>query len=110
MCGASPGSFSHRQPGAHDRPHLHLVDLGMQDPEAHAARAEHRVRLLELVDAVERLLELLHVAVALDARVLELGGELLGVGEELVQRRVEQADRDRSGPAIASNRPSKSSC
>ena len=29
----------------HDRSHLHLVDLRMQDREADAARAEHRVDL-----------------------------------------------------------------
>ena len=28
---------------AEHRPHLHLVELGLEDPEPHAARAEHRV-------------------------------------------------------------------
>src|SRR4030095_7574952 len=33
--------------GADDRPHLHLVDLRILEPEAAAARPEHRIRLLE---------------------------------------------------------------
>ena len=32
---------------AHDRPHLHLVDLGIHQPEPAAAGAEHRVRLVQ---------------------------------------------------------------
>ena len=47
------------------------------------------------MDAVEQPLELGEVVGVLDARALDRGGEILGVGQELVQRRVEQADRDR---------------
>ena len=64
--------------GAHDRPDLHLVDLGPFEPEAAAARPEHRVRLTQSHDPLAH------------CPVLHLGG----VGQELVQRRVEQPDRD----------------
>jgi hypothetical protein len=63
--------------GPDDRPHLHLVDLGPEQPEAAAARAEHRVRLLERLDP------LAHSVVA----------RLLERRQELVQGRVEQPDR-----------------
>ncbi len=63
--------------GADDRAHLHLVDLGELEPEAAAARAEHRVRLVELADPVAH----------------RVRGRLLERREELVERRVEQADR-----------------
>jgi hypothetical protein len=62
--------------GGEDRPDLHLVDLGVQDPEAHPAGAEHRVGLLQGARPVA-LGALLHVA---------------RMREELVQRRVEQPD------------------
>ncbi len=81
--------------GAQDGVDLHLVDLGVEDPQPHAAGAEHRVLLGDVVDAVEQPLELGEVVGVLDARALDRGGEILGVGEELVQRGVEQPDRDR---------------
>ncbi len=87
--------LAHGARGGHDRLHLHVVDLRGDDPEPRAARAEHRVGLLERVHAVERALQPPHVARALVPRPLELDGEVLGVGQELVQRRVEQADRHR---------------
>src|SRR5919199_1462791 len=62
----------HRLGRPHDRAHLHLVDLRVEHAETHAARAEHRVGLLERVDAVERALELLEVRRALDARALDV--------------------------------------
>ena len=63
---------------ADDRAHLHLVDLRELQPEPAAARAEHRVRLLELLDPFPHLLR-----------------SFFRRGQELVQRRVEQPDRDR---------------
>ena len=78
-----------------DRPALHRVDLREEDPQPHAAGAEHRVGLLQRPDAVERVLELGEVVAALDPRPLGLGLDLVQRREELVQRRVEQADRDR---------------
>ena len=79
----------------------------MEDAEPAAAGAEHRVGLLKLVYALEGLLELVEVRRALDPRALGLLRHLLEARQELVQRRVEQADRDRQ-PAISSNSPSKS--
>ena len=72
-------ALAHGLGRAHDRPHLHLVDLGIEDPQPHAARAEHRVDLLQRPRAV----------------ALRALGQVVGIGQELVQRRVEQADGDR---------------
>ena len=72
-CGVDgPGS-------AHDRTHLHLVDLGKDQPHSAPAHAEHRVRLGEHADP------LAHVLVD---RFLERR-------QELVQRRIQQPDRHR---------------
>ncbi len=72
-----------------DRLHLDLVDLGVGDREPAAAVAEHRVGLGELHhlrgDRADGGAEL----------VRDLGDLRLGVGQELVQRRVEQPDRHR---------------
>ena len=94
-CGVSPVRSRTARAGGHDRLDLHVVDLRGDDPEPRAARAEHRVGLLERAHAVERALQPAHVARALVPRPLELDGEVLAVGEELVQRRVEQPDRHR---------------
>ena len=64
---------------ADDRAHLHFVDLRELQAQAAPARAEHRVRLLQLPDAAAHRL----VRRLLDGR------------QELVQRRVEQTDGDR---------------
>ena len=45
------------------------------------------------MDPVEQPLELGEVVGLLDPRALDLRRQILGVGQELVQRRVEQADR-----------------
>ena len=89
------GALLDRRGRAHDRLDLHLVDLGHQDPEPAAAGAEHRVLLVDLLHARERLLELLEVVGALDPRALDLRAQVRQVLEELVQRRVEQPDRHR---------------
>ena len=39
--------LAHGDRGAHDRPHLHLVDLRIHQAEPAAAHAEHRVRLVQ---------------------------------------------------------------
>ncbi|GJE72628.1 hypothetical protein CHKEEEPN_4186 [Methylorubrum podarium] len=71
-----------------DRAGLHLGDLGEGDGEPAAAEAEHRVVLGEFADAVADL-------VLRDAgRGLDLADLLVGMRQELVQRRVEQADCD----------------
>jgi hypothetical protein len=71
--GASPD----RSWTAYDRPHLHLVDLGEDQPDTAAAHAQHRVRLVQHTNAL---------AHALVRRFLERR-------QELVQRRVEEPDR-----------------
>ena len=73
------GALLHGDRRAHDRAHLHLVDLRAHQPEPAAARAEHRVRLAQRADPLAHLLV----------------GRLLERRQELVQRRVEQADRHR---------------
>ena len=65
--------------GTDDRAHLHLVDLRPLEAEPAATRAEHRVRLLQLLDAA---------AHALVRRLLERR-------QELMQRRIEEPDRHR---------------
>ncbi len=87
------GVPARRERAAHDRAHLHHVDLGVHEREAAPARAEHRVRLVQLADARVDALE--PVVLGARRRPLELDGERDGVGQELVQRRVEQPDRDR---------------
>ena len=74
-----PAALLDGQRGPNDRAHLHLVDLGPHEAEPAAACAEHRVRLLESPDPL--------------AHPFVRG--LLDRRQELVQRRVEQADRDR---------------
>ncbi len=72
-----------------DGAHLHLVDLGIGDAQAAAAVAQHGVGLAQLRGPPQQL------------GGVEPGGLghrldlLLGVRQELVQRRVEQADGDR---------------
>ena len=94
-CGASAGALAHGRGGPEDRPHLHLVDLGMDQPEPHAARAEHRVALLERAHALELVLELAQLRRAAQARLGDPLHELVAIGQELVQRRIQQPDRDR---------------
>jgi hypothetical protein len=50
-----PGSLAHCDRGAHDRAHLHLVDLREHQPQPAAAGAEHRVRLVQGADAAAHL-------------------------------------------------------
>ena len=79
--------------GAHDRAHLHLVDLGNCRPSR-----QPRVPSIGFDSCSARM-----------RRRIALVGRLLERRQELVQRRVEQADRHRQ-PAIASKIPSKSAC
>ena len=88
-------ALAHRARGAEDRARLHLVDLGMDQPQPHAARAEHRVALRERAHALERVLERGGLGRVAQPRLGDLLDELDAVGHELVQRRVEQPDGDR---------------
>ena len=78
-----------RNRGLEDRPRLHLVNLGIGDSEPAAAMAEHRVELVKLLDPARE-----QIGRDPDRRgdVLMLAGIL---GQEFVERRVEQSDRDR---------------
>ena len=82
--------------GLEDRAHLHRVDLGVGDREAAAAVTEHRVELVEILDA---LLEPRRRETP--SSVGELLDLLLLVRQELVERRIEQANRDRQAAHLA---------
>ena len=84
-----PRLLLHLGHGLEDRAGLHLVDLRVGDAEPHAAMAEHRVELVQLVGAR---LDLGDVDAEILGDHLHVG---LGLGQELVQRRIEQADGDR---------------
>src|SRR5690606_25007123 len=71
-----------------DGAHLHAQDLGVADGEAAAAVAEHGVQLVELGDALAQLLR------GNAQAACDLLDRFVVVGEELVQRRVEEADGD----------------
>ena len=78
------------QGGFHQGPHLHGVEAGLDHTEADAAGAEHRVDLVPRSGCL--------VQPALFVREADgglLDGQLLDVGEELVERGVEQPDGDR---------------
>ena len=74
---------------------LHLVDLGIEDPEPAAARAEHRVLLVDLAPSRQQRLELARSSVRSIRARSTCAAQVRQVGQELVQRRVEQADRHR---------------
>ena len=83
--------------GLEDRPRLHDVDLGEEQSQAAAAQAKHRVRLAHRRDGLEQLALLLQLFLVL-AGVFEsrhLDEQLLVARQELVQRRIDQADDDR---------------
>ena len=75
-----------------DRPDLHGVQAGDDQAEPDAAQAEHRVLLVQPADLLEQLAVLVGRLVAGQR---DLDRQLGQVGQELVQRRVEQPDRDR---------------
>ena len=76
--------------GLDDRPRLHAVETRLQDAEPAPAGAEHRVRFLPPLQRGHEPIRL-GIAHAVDERV-DLPAEHLRVsGQELVQRRVEQA-------------------
>ena len=77
--------------GFDDGPDLHVADFGILDRQPAAAQAEHRVLLVKLLDAPADLFDR-------DAKLprnLGLAGRVVVLGQELVQRRVEQPDRHR---------------
>jgi hypothetical protein len=72
-----------------DRARLHLVDFGIGDAQAAAAMAEHRVELVQFTCARFSVVDADADAFG---HFLEL---LVGMRQEFVQRRIEQADGDR---------------
>ena len=83
-----------RDLGVEDRPGLDLHEVREHQAQATAAQAEHRVLLVQRLDRREQLLVLLGRAAGCLGPG-DLDELLLEVGQELVQRRVEQADDDR---------------
>jgi len=89
----------HRARRLHDRAHLHPVDLGVRDPEAAPTVAQHGVGLAQRLDLRDLLVESA-LALGIHAERVETGALLehlfvfLRRREELVERRVEEADRD----------------
>ena len=73
------------------------VISGYVTPEAHAAVAEHRVELVELLDAVQQrlLLRQFGRVAALDLELGDLDHQVFTLRQELVQRRVDRPDGDR---------------
>ena len=76
---------------------LHLGDLGEGDAEAAAAQAEHGVHLVQLLDPRQQRAQFLELGRAgLGVfEVRDLDQQILALGQELVQRRIEQADGHR---------------
>ena len=75
--------------GLEDGARLHLGDFRIGDGEPAAAKAEHRIELVQFAGAVGELLRI-------GAHGLRhLGDFLLGVRQKFVQRRIEQPDRHR---------------
>ena len=70
-------------------PDLHFVQPGPQDAEAHAPCADHRVRLVEPADCCQ-----LDAAGFVEFAAGLACNEIEEVGQELVQRWVEEPDRD----------------
>src|SRR5450759_738302 len=80
---------------------LHYVDLGIEQAQAASAQSQHRVCLAHRTDSFEQLallLQFLFVS-ALYLQRCHLDQQVLIVGEELVQRRIDQTDDD--GIALA---------
>ncbi len=102
---APAGALAHRPRGAEDRAHLHLVDLRVQEPEP--ARRACRASGWSPSSARTRSSTCSSSATSPSPRSAPRSScstTLVAVGQELVQRRVEQADRDRQA------RPSPRRC
>ena len=82
--------------GLEHRARLHRGDLGIADAEAAAAEAEHRVELVQLLDALSEC-----ASTGTPSFFASSACCSLRVRQELVQRRIEEADRRR----VALQRP-----
>ena len=77
-----------------DGPDLHREQAGDDQAEAHAAQAQHRVLLVQAVDGLEEP-QFVLVRLLAGLRQGDADRQFGDVGEELVQRRVQEPDRDR---------------
>ena len=75
---------------------LHLGDLGERDAETAAAQPEHRILLVQLFNACQQRTQLLELGRAGLGifEVLDFDQQVFPLGQELVQRRIEQANGD----------------
>ncbi len=80
--------------GLGDRPHLHGEQAGDDQAQAHAAQAQHRVLLVQLVHGLQQA-QVVLVGVLAGLGERDAHGQLGDVRQELVQRRVQQPDGDR---------------
>ena len=80
-----------------DGARLHLGDFRVGDAEPDAAMAEHRVELVELLDALQQLPLLVERRAVLAGRFepRDLDHQLFALGQELVQRRIDRPDGHR---------------
>ena len=87
-----------RNRGFEDGARLHLGDLGEGDAEAAATQAEHGVHLVQFFHASQQRTQFLQLGRAgLGVfEVRDLNQQVFALGQELVQRRIEQADGDRA--------------
>ena len=79
------------------RPRLHLRDLRVADAEPDTPMSHHRVELVQLLEPRQQLAlapELRSVAIQ-RLQQGDLHHQLLALGEELVERRIDHADGDR---------------
>ena len=82
-----------------DRARLHLGDFRIGDPEADAAVAEHRVELVQLLDARAAAVVFSSSSLPVRCRRLEprdVDHQVFALRQELVQRRIDRPDGDRA--------------
>ena len=94
-CGSPPALIAQRR-GLEDRPGLHREQAGDHDAEPDPAQPEHRVLLVQPLHRVEqRAARFVSTGAPRSSCERDLDRQVGVVGQELVQRRVDQPDRDR---------------
>ena len=83
--------------GLEDGARLHLGNLGERDAEAASAQAEHGVDLVQFLHAGQQRAQFLELGRARLGvfKVRDFDQQIFALGQELMQRRIEQADGDR---------------
>ena len=79
----------HRDDGVQQRPHLHLVEPGLDDTQPHAAGADHRVHLVQATNGGQ-----LESAVVVQLSEGFGDDQPLQLWQELMEGRVEKTDGD----------------